>query len=136
MQIRILLVEMPRMLHDIVGSIIRVEPELCVVAESVEIGTLVQRVESERPDVVVLCEQSKSTPARCEELLGRFPRLALVALEDSGRRASIYVMRPTRIRVAEISSNQLVTAIRRAAGYPFPSNRAHEFSTKDRGVWP
>ena len=123
MRIRILLVEMPHMLRDIVANILGVEPDLSVVADGVEAGSLVERVERERPDVVVLCEDAKSTLAMCEELLGRFPRLALVALEERGQRASIYMMRPMRIRVAEISRTQLVTAIRRAAEpVPFPAS--------------
>jgi DNA-binding NarL/FixJ family response regulator len=136
MRIRILLVEMPHMLRDIIGSILGVEPDLSVVANDVEVGALVERVERDRPDVVVLCEDSASTLAMCEELLRRFPRLALVALEERGQRASIYMMRPTRIRVAEISRTQLVTAIRRAAGpVPFPASvsDASSMTTLDKG---
>ena len=115
MSIGVLLVEMPRMLHDVVGEILGVEPDMRVVAENVEVGELVERVERERPDVVLLCVESGSPPAACEELVRRFPRLAVIALENRGERGSIYMMRPTRIRVAEISRRQLVTAIRRAA---------------------
>lgn len=123
MRIRILLVEMPHMLRDIVGNILGVEPDLSVVADGVEAGALVERVEREQPDVVVLCEEPGSTLAMCEKLLGRFPRLALVTLEHGGQRASIYMMRPMRIRVAEISRTELVTAIRLAAGpVPFPTS--------------
>jgi hypothetical protein len=120
--IGILLGEMPRMLHDVIGSLIGVEPDLCVLADDVEAGALVQRVARERPDVVVLCSPSVSPPPVCEELLGRFPGLTVVTLEERGQQASIYMMRPMRIRVAEISRVGLVTAIRRAAGpLPFPS---------------
>lgn len=123
MRIQILLGEMPRMLHDVVANIFGIEPDLRVVADGVEAGALLERVERERPDVVVLWLQSGSPPAICEELLSRFPRLAVVALEDGGQRASIYAMRPMRFRLAEISRTQLVTAIRRAAGpEPFPAS--------------
>lgn len=123
MSIGILLAEMPRMLHDVVGAILAVEPDLRVVADGVEADTLLDRVEHDRPDVVVLCVESASPPpALCEELLSRFPGLAVVALEDLGQRGSIYMMRPMRVRLADISSAQLVGAIRRAAGpVPFPS---------------
>ena len=122
LSIGILLVEMPRMLHDVVGSVIGAEPDLCVVADEVAASTVLERVERDRPDVVVICVESGSPPTVCEELLGRFPRLAVVALEDGGQRASIYMMRPMRIRVTDISRTELVTAIRRAAGpLPFPS---------------
>ncbi len=103
------------MLRDVVDNTLGVERDLHVVAEGVENGALVERVEHEEPDVVVLWVQSGSPRELCEELLGRFPRLAVVALEDRGQRASIYMMRPMRFRLAEISSPQLVTAIRSAA---------------------
>lgn len=121
MGIRILLVEMPRMVRDVVDDILGVEPDLNVVADGVEAQALLERVERERPDVVVLWVESAAPPAMCEQLLGRFPRLAVVALEDRGERGSIYMMRPRRFRVAEISRTQLVTAIRRAArSVPLP----------------
>lgn len=115
MRIGILLSDMPRMLHDVVDNIVGLEADLCVVAEGVEAGGLVERVERERPDVVVLWTETGSPPALCEDLLSRFPRLAVVTLEHRGQRASIYTMRPMRVRLAEISSAELVSAIRRAA---------------------
>lgn len=115
MSIGILLGEMPRMLHDVVGDIVGVEPDLHVIADGVQAGALVDRVERDHPDVVVLWAQSATPPALCDELLGRFPQLAVVALEDGGQRASIYVMRPARLPLSEMSRTQLVTAIRRAA---------------------
>jgi DNA-binding NarL/FixJ family response regulator len=115
LSIGILLVEMPRMLHDVVRNIIDAEPDLSVVAERVAVGAVADCVERERPDVVVLLAKSGSPPEMCEELLSRFPELAVVALENGGLRGSIYMLRPTRFRVAEISRTELVTAIRRAA---------------------
>ena len=110
------------MLQDVVGNIIGVEPDLRVVAEGVGADALLERVALERPDVVVLSSESGSPPAICEELLSQFPGLTVVALEERGKRASIYMMRPMRVRLAEISSAQLLAAIRRAAGpVPFPA---------------
>ena len=103
------------MLRDVVDEIIGVEPDLHVIADGVESGTLLEHVERTRPDVVVLWAESASPPPMCEELLGRFPRLSVVAIEDRGQRASIYRMRPMRVRLAEVSGNKLVATIRRAA---------------------
>jgi hypothetical protein len=122
LSIGILLCEMPRMLHDVIANILRVEPDLRVVADGVDVATLLERLDRELADVVMLCEESGSPPAMCEELLDRYPQLAVVAIEDRGQRASIYMKRPMRVRVAEVSSAQLVSAIRRAAGpMPFPA---------------
>ena len=115
MRVGILLGEMPRMLHDVVEGILNCEPDVGVVADGVEDDALVERVERDRPDVVILWGETASPPAMCETLLCRFSRLAVVALEDRGRRASIYTMRPMRVRMSSISGSQLVTAIRQAA---------------------
>ncbi len=115
LRIGILLGDMPRMLRDVVGNILGAEPDLRVVADGVEAGALVERVSRENADVVVLSTRSGSPPAICDELLTKFPRLTVVALEERGHRASIYVMRPMRFRLSDISGSQLVTAIRRAA---------------------
>jgi DNA-binding NarL/FixJ family response regulator len=121
-RIGILLVDMPRMLHDVVATIVGAEPDLAVVATGVSPEALVDRVQRDRPEVVVLSDDSGSPPALCDELLSRFPDLAVVAIEERAQRASLYMMRPMRIRMAEISSTQLVNAIRRAAGrLPFPA---------------
>jgi DNA-binding NarL/FixJ family response regulator len=103
------------MLHDVIDTIVGVEPDLRVIAAGVRSDAIIDRVERDRPDVVVLCAESDTPPPMCDELLCHFPRLAVVALEDRAQRASIYMMRPTRFRVSEISRTELVSAIRRAA---------------------
>src|SRR5215207_7286183 len=119
MQFGILLSEMPRMMRDVVETILEGAPDLCVVADGVETHALVSRVETDQPDLVMLWADSDSQPAAgsdvLDELLGRFPHVAVVALEDRGQRASIYTTRPRRVRREEISRTQLLAAIRRAA---------------------
>jgi hypothetical protein len=115
MSIGILLSEMPRMMQDVVENLFEGAPDVHVVAADVAITGLAERVERDHPDVVMLWAESDSPPAMCEELLGRFPQLAIVALEEGGQRASIYTTRPRRVRREAISRHQLLAAIRRAA---------------------
>jgi DNA-binding NarL/FixJ family response regulator len=121
-RIGILLVEMPRMLLDVIGEVLGVESDIDVVAAGVEAHELMQRVERDHPDVVVLWADVGVPPAQCEELLRRFPWLAVLALENAGQSASVYMMQTMRFRVSEISQGDLVKAIRRAADpVPFGS---------------
>jgi DNA-binding NarL/FixJ family response regulator len=117
LRIEILLGVMPRMLRDVVSEIFGAQEDMSILAEDVGVDELLERVDRERPDVVVLSVPSGTPPPVCGELLDRHPRLTLVALEDRGQRASIYMLRPMRFRLggAEVSGAQLVTAIRRAA---------------------
>jgi chemotaxis response regulator CheB len=106
---------MPRMLYDVVDRILSAEPDMFLVAEAVEDDVLVEHVDRERPDVVIVAVSGGAPPALCGELLSRFPRLTVVALEDRGHRGSIYTRRPMRLRLDDLSSAGLVGAIRRAA---------------------
>lgn len=115
---RILIAELPRLVRDVVRDAIGAEADMQIVDEGVETGALVERVGHERPDVVVVMAASSTPPPVCAELLGRYPGTAVVALEDGGHRASVYALRPTRSRVAELSRTRLVRAIRRAATPP------------------
>ena len=81
MRIGILLTEMPRMLHDVIENVLHEEPDVCVIADDVPTGALMERVENECPDVVVLWSESVSPPPMCDELLSRFPWLAVVVLD-------------------------------------------------------
>jgi DNA-binding NarL/FixJ family response regulator len=114
-RIEILLGAMPRMLHDVVGAILGAEQDMRVVDEDVEHDVLIEHVDRGRPDVVVLAVPAGSPPTVCGELLSRFPRLTVVALEDRGQRGSVYALQPMRVRLEELSGSELVGAIRRAA---------------------
>ncbi|HTE45186.1 MAG TPA: hypothetical protein VK636_08075, partial [Gemmatimonadaceae bacterium] len=113
-RIGILLGVMPRMLHDVVNEVLGAESDMHVVADSVEDHALVERSEQERPDVVILVVPSGPPPPVCGELLDRFPRLTVVALEDRGRGGSIYALRPVRVQLGEVSREQLIVGIRKA----------------------
>jgi DNA-binding NarL/FixJ family response regulator len=121
MSIGILLSEMPRMMQDVVANLLEGTPDVHVVAQDVPVGTLLTRVERERPELVMLWTDADECSPICAELLARFPQLAVVALEDGGQRATIYTKRPRRVRREEISRHQLLAAIRRAARRRRPS---------------
>ena len=53
------------------------------------------------------------------ELLSDHPRVRVVAVEESGRRASLYELRPTCTVLHELSGDELVASIRRAV-QPMP----------------
>jgi DNA-binding NarL/FixJ family response regulator len=111
------------MLRDLLNEILGAEQDMWVVADGVEADELMEYVDREQPNVVLLAVPSGAPPAMAGELLDRFPRLTIVALEDRGQHASIYALRPIRFWLAEPSAAQLVSAIRRAAmPAPFVAN--------------
>jgi DNA-binding NarL/FixJ family response regulator len=115
MSIGILLSEMPRIIQDVVENLLAGTSDVYVVAENVAAASLIERVDRERPDLVMIWADAEACPATRDELLARFPHIAVVALEDGGQRATIYTKRPRRVRREAISRHQLLAAIRRAA---------------------
>src|SRR5438477_7693313 len=105
---------MPRMLHDVVSELLGAEKDMRIVASSVSEGDLGEDVQREHPDVVVVAVPSGDPPRLCDELMSRFPRLIVVALEDRGQHGSVYLPRPMRFRFSELSGAGLVDAIRGA----------------------
>jgi DNA-binding NarL/FixJ family response regulator len=117
--IRILLARMPRMVCDILREVLDAQPDMRVVAELGNGQVLSERVAAERPDVVIVGLERDEPPAICGELLSDHPRVRIVAVEESGRRASLYELRPTCTVLHELSGDELVASIRRAV-QPMP----------------
>jgi hypothetical protein len=124
-RIEILLGDMPRMLHEIVSGVFDAEDDLVVVADGVGDSSLVERVDRERPDVVVLVVPSGPPPEVCGELLRRFPTLTVLALEDRGQLGSFYLLRPMRFRLTNVSGEQMVSGIRGAVASRHLTSIAH-----------
>jgi DNA-binding NarL/FixJ family response regulator len=114
LRIEILLGAMPRMLHEVVSGILTAESDLHIVAEGVGESALLERVDRDRPDVVVLAVPSGPPPRVCGELLRRYPTLTVLALEDRGQLGSFYLLRPMRFRLTDVSGRQMVSGIRSA----------------------
>jgi hypothetical protein len=114
LRIEILLGAMPRMLHEVVSEVFGAESDMQVVADGVGETELVDRVDREQPDVVVLAVPSGPPPAVCGELMRHFPGLTILALEQHGETASMYLLRPMRFRLTDVSGRQIVSGIRSA----------------------
>jgi chemotaxis response regulator CheB len=119
-QLRILLLSMPRLLSDVLADAIDQEADMRAVR--VADGSVAPSSLREfRPDVVVMEQASRPThasfgdepPTMVTTLLGEFPALTVVTVEEHGREASLYQLRPHRTPVDEPSPTTLVQLIRR-----------------------
>jgi hypothetical protein len=110
---RILLVGLPRLLEEIVSDAIAQAPDLTVTAKLPDVEALA--CDPPATDVVVLGTESSELIAATLE---RQPRLAVLAVSDDARSSSLYVLRPERTRVGDLSPERLVAAIRAAAEPP------------------
>jgi len=114
----LLLVDMPRMLGEIVTDALEAEADFEVLGE-VEGAAVREAVERQPVDVVVVGHDDDALAAG---LLDVRPRLKVLGVIDDGRDAALYELRPHRALVGELSPERLVAVIREA-GPPSASAR-------------
>jgi len=106
---RILLVEMPRMLRDIVVGVLADKPNMEVVAEAAAMSEVPETVLETGADVVVV---GRDDPPLADTLLERAPGLRILAMTADGRESWLYELCPQRVPLGEISPERLVSEIR------------------------
>jgi DNA-binding NarL/FixJ family response regulator len=113
--IRILLVDMPRMLREIVSGTISAQPDMQVVAEDMDYEGMLSAAERNRASVVIVGSDGADVEDMCERLAVQRPDLGVLALSADGRHTTVHELRPFRTHLGELSPQQLVEAIRDAA---------------------
>jgi len=109
--IRVLLVDLQRMLREIVATIVGAEPDLELVGEVANPEALVAHTERTRPDLVI----AGSDPALARltyQLLDDFPRLRILEVDVDGDRGFLYELYPQRKKLGELSPESLLAVAR------------------------
>lgn len=108
--IRVVLIDLPRMLCDVVRGLLAGAAEAQVVAEVRLPGSLIAAVDEAAADLVIAGHPSASE-ASVLKLLEARPRVKAVAIADDGRRGVLYELRPHRVPLGEMSPRTLLAAI-------------------------
>jgi two-component system, NarL family, response regulator DesR len=103
---RVMLVDMSRMLREVVGAVLALEPDMDVVGEVAGGASLVTAVGRHRADVVVLGTDHLPVSDACLALLDECPAVVVLALTDEGRSAAVCRL------IGEVAADGLVQAIR------------------------
>jgi hypothetical protein len=109
--IRIVLVDMPRVLREIVRMHLP-EPEFEVVAELGEEAPLLPVVDEHGAHAVIFGTDSAGLPQVGRDLLAACPFVKLLAVASDGRRTTLYELRPHKQPLGEISPDRLAEVIR------------------------
>jgi DNA-binding NarL/FixJ family response regulator len=113
--VRILLIDLPLMLRDIIGSALRAEPDMVVVGELPDTAADLDDVDSR--DARVLIFGARDGPARgvtALDLVEQRRDTVALAVSADGRRSVLYELRPCEVELGELSSERLVQTIREA----------------------
>lgn len=111
-RIRILLIDLPRMLQDLVQQAIAAQPDMVVVEPlepTLEIG---RAVESARADVVVVPSPSPAELRGIDDALFRQPRLKVIGITRDGRDVRLRELRPRTVQIGNVGPQELADTIR------------------------
>jgi DNA-binding NarL/FixJ family response regulator len=109
---RIVLVDMPRILREIIERAVADEPDMEIVDSEAGNMPLREAIEASEPDFVIAgADYDFGEVAR---VLDERPRLRVLAVAGDGREAFLYELRPTRTPLGEVSPRTIVEAIRGA----------------------
>ena len=111
-EIRVLLTDLPRMLREILRSLLAAQPEMSVAVADEPSTPLVTAVDQARARVVILGQEAPAMTSRCRELLEQRPRVQVLAVSVDGRRTTLYGLRPYRKPLGEVEPDKIVDAVR------------------------
>jgi hypothetical protein len=111
---RIVLVDLPRILRDIIGGAVGEEPDMQVVGQLPADASVRLAVDEREADFVIV--GSGYDFDEISEMLAQRPRLRVLEVAGDGRESFLYNLRPARTPLGELSPQTIVDAIRGARG--------------------
>jgi AmiR/NasT family two-component response regulator len=115
-RVRVLVANRPRLMREIVLATIADQPDIEVVGDLEQTANLTEIVEQVRPDVLIVAldDQEKRT-GECGFLLGRYPRMRILALAPERNLGILYwAIVDIRTKPVESSEAGVLSALRDA----------------------
>jgi DNA-binding NarL/FixJ family response regulator len=116
-QIRIALIDMPRLLSEIVERVLADVKEAKIVAKLNESANLTVALNDARADLAITCASAVDEPDLIKLVRAR-PQMKTLAAVGDGEHAVLYDLAPRRTPLGELSATTLLAAIRLAADEP------------------
>jgi DNA-binding NarL/FixJ family response regulator len=113
--IRILIVGIPRLLHELIERAMGAEPDMEIVSRSDSLADFAEVAEREEPDFAIVALTDSRLPGECREFLDERARVKLFGIGPADGQATLYRLRPERVVLGEVSPQEVVAAIRAAA---------------------
>ena len=108
---RIVLVNLPRMLREIIEDVVAAAPDLDVVETLDKPTGLIAVVDGAKADFLIAGDDALEDVG---VLLRERPRLKVLAVAGDGRQTFLYELRPQEVSLGEVSPQNLLEAIRAA----------------------
>jgi chemotaxis response regulator CheB len=114
-QIRILVVDLPRLVRDMVEQTIAHQHDMAVVAHCVSFDDLLDEAERSEPDIVIVGIEDRALPHVCLELMLEHQGVSVLGIDARSGRAWLYELRLEQVEIDEVSPADVVHSIRSAA---------------------
>jgi DNA-binding NarL/FixJ family response regulator len=117
-RVRVLVANRPRLMREMVLATIADQPDIEIVGEVTNHNDLNDIVEQTQPDVLIVSLSEPEQPlGQCGFLLGRYPRMRILALEpEKNRGVYFWAMVDIRNKPVESSEAGVLNAIRERPG--------------------
>lgn len=117
-RVRVLVANRPRLMREMLMATIADQPDIEIVGEVINENDLNDIVDQTQPDVLILALEEPERPlGQCGFLLGRYPRMRILALAPEQNRGVYYwAMVDIRNKPVESSEAGVLSAIRDRPG--------------------
>jgi len=117
-RVRVLVANRPRLMREMLMATIADQPDIEIVGEVINEKDLNDIVDQTQPDVLILALEEPERPlGQCGFLLGRYPRMRILALAPEQNRGVYYwAMVDIRNKPVESSEAGVLSAIRDRPG--------------------
>lgn len=122
MQTQVVIVDVPRLLCDILMSLANQEEDLEIVIYPNDKSSLCDNVKlsleleatvaQTKADVLVLGHETAKLSGGFEQLLMSHPQLRILALQAEGRNVQVYSLRPEKLQINEVSPAVLLDIVK------------------------
>ena len=121
---RVLVANRSRMMRDLVKETLSDQPDIEIVAEAQSESDITELVDIAKPDFVIIAlDEHKQHLELCGFLLGRYPRMRILALSgERGQSVYYWAFIDIRSKPVETSEEGLLNAIRNLNGYAGVAN--------------
>jgi hypothetical protein len=114
-RVRVLVANRPRLMREMVLATIADQPDIEVVGTVELVSNLTELVEQVQPDALVVTLDDQDSRGECGFLLGRYPRMRILALAPEQNRGTYYwAIVDIRTRPLESSEAGILSALRDA----------------------
>ena len=111
-RVRVVVLNMRRMMHDIVLGILDSQPDIAVSSEQGDALQLQAIAQRQDADVVILEQRGRAGSAAYLGILAERPQLKVLTITDDGRETFLYELRPHEVALGQLSEAGLLEAVR------------------------